>query len=217
MKSQTSFKFMSHGGRRKGAGRRRLRLHDPEHVARPRIHSRIPFHVTLRFDQAVPNLRNEKFLLRFTEAIKKGRKKGLDINHFTIESTHIHFMGETESNETLRRGMLSIQGCLVWALKKLFAYFGRVFQGRYHLHELKTPREVRHALLYVIFNHAKHCQTGWFADAFSSAHAFKELREFVRSPGRSPRWQERIDQALAPAKSWLQTVGWRRGRRSEKN
>jgi putative transposase len=210
MSAQTAFKFMSHGGFRKGAGRRRLRMHDPVHTARPRLNSRIPFHVTLRFNEAIPNLRVEKFVLKFIAAIEKARAKGLDVNHFTIESTHIHFMGETENNDLLTKGILSLQSCIVWALRKIFGHYGDVFQGRYHLHELETPREVRNALLYVIFNHAKHCKVERFADAFSSAHAFEELHRFVRKPGRPPRWQNQLERALAPAKSWLQTRGWKR-------
>jgi putative transposase len=207
---QTSFKLMSHGGTRKNAGRPRLLMHDPPHVARPRLNARLPFHVTLRFEDAVPNLRNEAFLTRFTSAIEKARKKGLDVNHFSIESTHIHFMGETENNEALTRGILSLQACIVWALRRIFGFFGAVFAGRFHLHPLGSPREVRNALLYVIFNHAKHCRAELFADVFSSAHAFEELRDFVSRPGPPPRWQTQIDRVLVPAKSWLQRVGWKR-------
>jgi putative transposase len=166
--------------------------------------------VTLRFEEMVPNLRDEGFVKRFARAIEKARKKGLDVNHFTIESTHIHFMGETADNKTLTRGILSLQACIVWALRQLFNYFGAVFQGRFHLHELTSPREVRNALLYVIFNHAKHCKAEFFADVFSSAFAFAELHHFVRRPGRPPRWQGEISRVLAPAKSWLQAVGWKR-------
>jgi putative transposase len=210
MTEQSSFKILSHGGRRKGAGRPRRLEHDACHAARPRVNSRIPFHVTLRFADGVPNLRDENFLKRFTRAIEKARAKGLDVNQFAIESTHIHFMGEADSNASLTSGILSLQGCIVWGLRKVFDYFGGVFDGRFHLHELKSPREVRNALLYVIFNHAKHCQAAWFADAFSSAFAFADLHRYVKKPGRPPRWQAEITRVLSPAKSWLQTVGWKR-------
>jgi putative transposase len=210
MFAQTSFKFMSHGGPRENAGRPRLQLHDASHAMRQRMNARNPFHVTFRLGKQVPNLRNEAFIRKFTRGIEKARNKGLNVNHFTIESTHIHFMGETEDNEALTRGILSLQACIVWALRQLFGFFGAVFAGRFHLHVLKSPREVRNALLYVIFNHAKHCNAELFADVFSSAFAFQELRDFVRRPGQPPRWQNEISRALAPAKSWLQTVGWKR-------
>jgi putative transposase len=210
MEKQISFSFISRGGARKGAGRPRLQLHDAQHVARPRLNSRIPFHVTLRFDELVPNLRDERFVRQFTKAVAGAREKGLNVNQFSILSNHIHVLGETESNETLTSGILSLQSSIVWALRRIFRYAGQVFRGRFHLRELKSPREVRNALLYVIFNHAKHCQMAPFADLFSSAFSFHELRRFVARPGRAPRWQNEIAEALAPARSWLQTVGWKR-------
>jgi putative transposase len=210
MSAQSSFKFMSHGGVRKGAGRPRLQKHDASHLKRPRLNSRIPFHVTLRFAEGVPNLRDERFLRRFTRAIERARVKGLDVNQFSIEPNHIHFMGETENNQTLTSGILSLQGCITWGLRKVFDYFGEVFDGRFHLHRLTSPREVRKALLYVIFNHAKHCKVPLFADVFSSAFAFKEIQQYVIRPGSPPRWQSEIVKALVPARSWLQTVGWKR-------
>lgn len=146
----------------------------------------------------------------FTRAIEKAKAKGLGVNQFSIESNHIHLMGESESNAALTCGILSLQGCIKWGLKRSFDYIGAVFDGRFHLHPLKTLREVRNALLYVIFNHAKHCRMPKFADAFSSAHAFAALDEFVSNPGKPPRWQDAIATALTPAKSWLQTMGWRR-------
>jgi REP element-mobilizing transposase RayT len=142
--------------------------------------------------------------------MEKARKKGLSVNHFSIEPNHIHLLGEADSNERLTRGILSLQGCIKWGLKRVFNFVGRVFQGRFHLHELKMPREVRNAILYVIFNHAKHCRMPRFADAFSSAFSFDELRRYVRSPGEPPRWQDELNRVLSPAKSWLQRIGWKR-------
>ena len=210
MSHQFSFNIKTHGGPRRGAGRPRLREHDAPHVARPKLNERTPFSVTLRFVEDVPSLRDPHFMMKFTRAIEKSRAKGLCVNHFSVESNHIHLTGEAAGNDAVTRGMLSLQGCITWALRKVFNYFGNVFDGRFHLRALRSPREVRNALLYVIFNHAKHCGVGFFADAYSSAHAFTELRDFVRRPGRPPPWQAEIESALSPARSWLQTVGWKR-------
>ena len=172
----------------------------------------MPSHVTLKFVDGVPNLRDERFLKEFTRALEISRGKGLAVSQFSIESNHIHLIVEVEDNESLTRGLLSLQGCVIWGLRRIFSYFGAVFAGRFHLHAIASPREMKHAIMYVIFNHAKHCGVPRFADVFSSAFAFKELREFVKAVRPPPRWQHEIDRGLSRPRSWLQTTGWKRAR-----
>ena len=212
MSKQLAFKIKTHGGSRRGAGRPRARLHDPAHTARPQLNSRTPSHVTLRFVEEVPNLRSEAFLNEFTRAIEKAKAKGLAVSQFAIESNHIHLLIEVADNDTLTRGLLSLQGSITWGLRRAFRYFGSVFAGRFHLHPLASPREMKNALAYVLFNHAKHCKVEWFADVFSSAFAFGELHWFVGRTTRPPKWQAQIDRSLTPARSWLQKLGWKRAR-----
>jgi hypothetical protein len=84
---------------------------------------------------------------------------------------------------------------------------GTVFADRYHAHVLRSPRETRHALLYVL-NNARHhvaasgerLSRGW-TDPCSSAAAFDGWRE-GRVAGVPPP-------VVAPA-CWLLTTGWRK-------
>ena len=210
MGKQLAFEIKTHGGSRRGAGRPRSRLHDPAHVARPRLNLRIPSHVTIRFVKDVPDLRCEKFLLEFTHAVENARLKGLAITQFAIESTHIHLVVEVENNQLLTSGILSLQTSIVWGLRRAFRYFGSVFAGRFHLHSIHSPREMKNALIYVIFNHAKHCKVPLFADLFSSAFSFQELSWFAKRCGPAPKWQEEVDRVLSRPRSWLQSTGWKR-------
>lgn len=76
---------------------------------------------------------------------------------------------------------------------------------RYHRHDLKTPREVRNALVYVLMNGKKHglCRREEsFLDPFSSA-AENDVWEDVRAG--PPRVCE------AP-RFWLLAVGWAKGK-----
>src|SRR5205814_4660746 len=78
---------------------------------------------------------------------------------------------------------------------------------RHHRHILKTPRETRNALTYVLLNHQHHaCQRGAgsmnVVDPFSSAPWFDG-------------WSEPCERATSPpdmpsARTWLLAVGWRR-------
>ena len=210
MNSQTSFIFKTHGGSRRGAGRPRLREKRLAHNARPTLDDKTPSHVTLKFKDDVPNLRCEAFLLEFTRAVQKARAKGLAVTQFAIESNHIHLLIEVDSNDSLKRGLLSLQGCITWGLRRVFRYFGEVFVDRYHLHVIRSPTEMLRALTYVMFNHAHHCRLPWFADVFSSAFAFAELGNFVEKRTHPARWQQEISKALSQPASWLQVVGWKR-------
>jgi hypothetical protein len=78
---------------------------------------------------------------------------------------------------------------------------GRVWADRHHARDLPTPREVRHALVYVLQNWRKHgCGTGM--DSRSSAPWFTGWR--VRMP------PPRDPSTVATAETWLARVGWRR-------
>jgi putative transposase len=84
-----------------------------------------------------------------------------------------------------------------------------VFADRYHAHILKTPREVRRALGYVLCNAEKHYGVGHgvFADPYSSAAWFQGWSTAVRI-GWSPLG-ERAPPISAPD-TWLLKTGWKK-------
>ena len=81
---------------------------------------------------------------------------------------------------------------------------------RYHLRVLRTPREVRNALAYVLLNGRRHAYaTGrkplgrGKVDPASSGRWFDGWRD--RRSGRAPD-----PAAVAAPRTWLLGVGWRR-------
>ncbi len=84
---------------------------------------------------------------------------------------------------------------------------GRVFADRYHLHVLRTPKEVRHALRYVLLNARKHARRvvrSLRCDPASSGRWFDGWRRApVVPPGTAPQ------PAVASPRTWLLRVGWR--------
>jgi hypothetical protein len=104
---------------------------------------------------------------------------------------------------------------------------GHVLQERYHVHILKTPREVKNALSYVLSNSYNHAgRRGRIAlDAFSSAitvadSAWRALlgREWRRvvgfpegfEPSETRALGEKVSALLCPPGTWLLNVGWAR-------
>lgn len=80
---------------------------------------------------------------------------------------------------------------------------------RYHLHVLRTPREVRNAIAYVLLNARKHAaQLGRVlgramrVDAASSGRWFAGWRTRIQAARDAP--------AVAAPHTWLLSVGWRR-------
>lgn len=138
----------SHGGRRPGAGRRRLRSSGVAHRCRERISPRTPVHINFKYRVAVKN----KVCLRILKrAILNARSHEFRVIHFSLQHNHVHIIAEAESNEVLTRGMRSLMITMAKGLKQ-----GRVQLERYHLHVLRSVRETRNALHYVLFNSQRH-------------------------------------------------------------
>ena len=217
-KPQMSFHFRQHGGLRKGAGRKRHLKNDPKHSVREKIDARTPAHITLKMIDDVPNLRTAKFMRAFAKAVRRTQEFGLRIQHFTIESNHIHLVAEATDNDALTSGLISLKTSIAWALRLIFNFYGRVFCGRYHLRLIRTPTEMRNVLRYVLFNHAHHCQTEIFVDLYSTALEFEELDRLInkRVSASKPFWWGEIKNCLSKAGSWMQAQGWKRADRCSK-
>ena len=115
----------------------------------------------------------------FERAIRRMRELGVGVQHFAVQTNHFHFIVECDDNVTLARAMKSFANVVAKALRR-----GRVLVGRFHLNVLKTPRAIRNAVRYVVFNQSRHLKVAPFVDAYSSAvESAKEL--------------------LTPAGSWL--------------
>jgi putative transposase len=189
---QAAFDFRTHGGRRRGAGRRPNGEHAlVSHKERPRFDKPAPAHVTLRVRDDVPSLRSSRrfAVIRRVFAAAKGLH-GLRLVEFTVLSNHLHLIVEADDSRALARGM---QGLCIRLAKRLNAALkgrrGSVFADHYHLHLLRSPRETKNALMYVAENAQRHYgQDG--QDFFNSQNP--ELRGLLSAPA-----------------SWLLRVGWR--------
>ena len=110
--------------------------------------------------------------------------------------------------------MMAIASRLARAVNRVMKRGGRVLADRYHLHLLKTPREARHALRYVLLNARRHAKEAglrlprvarldpassarWFDGWKVAAHAMAATVCASRAP-------------VAAARTWLLRVGWRR-------
>ena len=170
-----------------------------------------PSLVTLRVRREVPPLRSHRFIAAFGEGLRRGRERGdFRLCQFSIQGDHVHLMVEAAGKEALARGMKSLALRLVHAVHRAFGRRGPVLYGRYHLKVLRTPREVRNALAYLLLNVRMHWQRRHGApppvrlDLASSGAWFNGWRRPLRIPN------PRAPAPVAPARTWLLQIGWRR-------
>ena len=150
---ELEFAFMRWGGKRKGAGRKRPVRRRVSHKARPALAARHPVHVTLRIVRGVPSLRVGSTYRALERAMRAGRERfGLRLVQYSVQSNHVHMLVEAEGRASLSRGMQGLKVRMARALNRVWKRAGTVFADRYHAHVLRTPREVRTALAYVLLN-----------------------------------------------------------------
>jgi len=132
------------------------------------------------------------------------------IVHYSVQRNHIHIVVETAGPRSLGRAMQALAIRMAKGLNGLMQRKGRVFADRYHSRSLKTPTEVRDAIVYVYRNAQKHLREyghtfseGW-VDEFSSAAWFDGWA--VRpEPGDDPS-----PPPVARARTWILETGWMR-------
>ena len=202
------------GGRRPGAGRKKGPNPKVVHRPRSRVSRHHPTHLTLRLKKGLPDLRDPRvFALVVQPALGQAKKHlGMRIVHYCVLYNHLHLIVESDGRPALSRGVKGLSVRLARALNKLTGRKGPVFADRYHDHVLKTPREVRHALCYVIQNFRRHMAQQQaappmpkeMADPYSSGPTFDGFKT------RPCNWTRDGPGLSVPARTWLLAKGWRR-------
>jgi putative transposase len=147
--------------------------------------------------------------------------------HYSVQQDHIHLVVEAADKRALSSGVRGLAIRVALYVNDLLLRRGSFWADRWHGRALKTPREVRSALVYVLANFRKHllakrneaARTPSGIDPCSSAAWFDGFREWTPASGRPPPFAECSasggsfgvdDMPVAPARSWLARVGWRR-------
>ncbi len=165
-------KLFYHGGPRKGAGSKKIRKGMQNHTVRPEISSRYPLHINVKIQKNLPNLRTKKLFAIVKRAIARARLRGFRINHFAVLKNHIHLIAEGEDKVQMGKAMQSFTLSLAKSINGACRRKGKVFVDRYHLHILRTPIEVKNALIYIFKNAAKHYKLENIFDPYSSLIPF---------------------------------------------
>jgi REP-associated tyrosine transposase len=128
--------------------------------------------------------------------------------HYSLQSTHAHFVVEAADAGALGRGMMAVGARVARAVNRVFGLRGPVLAGRFHLHVLRTPREVRAALAYVLLNARRHARRLIGLPRIDPASSGRWFDGW--------RWKPAVcgtESGIVPvarARVWLLTIGWRR-------
>jgi REP element-mobilizing transposase RayT len=205
---QRVFEYRGWGGARVGAGRPKVTEETVPHSTRPVHAARNPVHVTLRLRKGLPRLRRAGAyqVIRGAFVAARGRF-GLRLNHYAVLGNHLHLIVEAPDRRAVTRGM---QGMAIRLAKRSNRWWdrrGSVFAERYHEHALRTPREVRNALAYVLLNARKHglAVSASRPDSYSSGAWFDGWNDGPRFDADRGR-----PRPVLRARTWLQSFGWRR-------
>jgi hypothetical protein len=133
------------------------------------------------------------------------------IVHFSVQHNHVHLIAEAPDELTLSRGAQGLAIRLAKAANKTLRRSGTFWADRYHARALKTPREVRNALVYVLQNRKKHGGLPGLVDPLSSAPWFGGWRDPELAAGVLERALDDCPVSpVGPSRTWLLNKGWRR-------
>ena len=200
---QLAFQIRTWGGRRRGAGRKPNPGRRPvPHRRRERHDRHCSAHLTLRATAGIPSLRDERLFGGVRAALGAASNGSFRVCEFSVQTDHLHLIVEADGTRAFRAGVRGLIVRLAKAINRALGRRGPVWGDRYHVRLLRTPREVRNALVYVLNNFRKHFRAACGLDPCSSARWFEGWRT---GPGPD------VDASPLPrARTWLGRVGWRR-------
>jgi len=191
------------GGKRAGAGRKPSgRKVGVPHRTRPAHDARHPLHATLRAGHGLPSLRLDAVFAAVQRALADGSPGGFRVCQFSVQRDHVHLIVEALEARTLSRGLQGLAIRIAKRVNRVLGRHGRVWGDRFHARALRTPREVRNALVYVLQNWRKHMPGARGLDDRSSGRWFDGWRAPVQATAASA--------PVVPPRTWLAAVGWRR-------
>jgi putative transposase len=204
----------THGGAREGAGRKKKQgQHDSPHRPRPELRAYHPNHVVMRVVKGVPKLRQGRAYRAVRRVLVKCLgSESFRVCHLSIQANHLHFIIEATDRDALSAGMRRLNILVARALNRELGRRGKLFEFRYHATQIKSPRQSRHALAYVLNNWRRHredegCERAKYArlDPYSSALSFDG---WARATYKVP--DDHAPLPVAAPETWLLRVGWKK-------
>jgi hypothetical protein len=131
-----------------------------------------------------------------------------------VLGNHLHLITEAASKHALATGIQGFEVRVARRLNSALKRNGKLFAHRYHARYLKSPKQTRNALRYVLLNRKHHRAEQRFAkywiDPYSSAAWFTGWAQPIRADVHWKRELLALDAPTAKPTVWLLTTGWKR-------
>jgi hypothetical protein len=143
------------------------------------------------------------------EAIAKASRENFRVVHFSVQPDHVHLIVEARDRLALSSGARGLAVRIALGLNQALGRRGALWGDRWNGRDLKTPREVRHTIVYVLANAKKHVrELGEPVDPCSSAPWFDGFADV--SPQHLAALSGGLDPPVSAPHTWLARVAWRR-------
>jgi REP-associated tyrosine transposase len=126
--------------------------------------------------------------------------------HFSVQEDHLHLLVEADDKRSLSRGLMGLVIRVARAINRVLRRGGHVWEDRFHARALTSPREVRHAIVYVLMNAKKHLADIPSIDPRPSAASFEGW--IVPRAQAPPR--DRDESVTEAPQTWLLRTGWKK-------
>ena len=141
------------------------------------------------------------------------RRKGFRLVHYAVRGNHLHLVCEAEQREALSRGVQRLASRIARGVNRVWRRDGKLFRDRFDGRVIRTPREARNLLAYVLLNaHKDYARTGGTLlglDPCSSGRWFDGWADVQPRPPPGPGGSHGEPEVARPV-SWLLRQGWRR-------
>jgi hypothetical protein len=212
------------GGRRPGAGRKPGPNPKTPHRALTTYTGKSPVLMTLH--ASIDTLRSERAFDAILRAVAGTNAFAADqfrIVHFSVAPNRVYLIAEARNARSLSSGARSIAIRIARYVNDTLSRTGPLWADRWRRRDLKTPADVRRALVYVFGNFRAHVPHAARAsiDPYSSAAWFDGFRGYDPTSGAPPLAETRAGVAASfetsrsespvlPPRSALLASDWRK-------
>lgn len=168
-------------------------------------------HVTIRLQSGLPSLR-DLAMFEVVLAALTASAFGLffRIVEYSVQRNHVHLLIEASDSISMTAGMRATGVRLAAAINSHLGRRGPVIADRFHWREIKSPRDARNALLYVLNNARKHALEAGVPIPIDWIDPRSSAAWFTGWSDAEPKQLRSDAKPVANARTWLLTTGWRK-------
>jgi hypothetical protein len=153
-------------------------------------------------------------VIQLERSLRDASTQRYRVLHYSLQADHVHLVVEAADRLALSRGTQGLAIRLARAFNRAVRRRGKVWGDRFFARDLRSPREVRAGIVYVLMNHKKHTAPSGAPsalDPYSSAAWFDGWT--ARAGPYVVRLRDKLPSLVIPVvrpRTWLARRAWKR-------